>query len=901
MPSAMPVLIDIDVPDAEDVLYRLLERRVPWITHGHPYSQQLYGTAAWPSQGWKLHVSATPLSAPEVLERVLPILLATGVRFKAINSRRRLIGLNTGAFGQTQVGKFITVFPPDAATAVRMAVALDQATGGLPGPRVPTDRPLRPGSLVHYRYGAFRMLREDDARGPYDLLDVGGRLTIDQRAQMYLPPDGRPDPFATAGVVTEPEPRPGPFAGRFLVHELLQRTWRGGVYRAIDLGMQPACLCLLKEFWRDVGTDPYGRDVGAWAENEAALLARLDGGALAPRLYGHLLWDGNHYLSIEYVDGESLALKVPTSAEAAPPVSAPQLMTIARSTAVPVALLHQRGIVHRDVKPGNFIIGSTGRYRLIDFGVAYDLREHPAPPVGMGTPLYVSPQQHGRAADPNPSDDVFGWGAMLHHIAAGDHSVAPGFDGGKELRPFPRVALRELRPDLSEGLAAVIDRALAWERSDRFPSLGEALTALDRLDGEAPRRSRPGRSPARQLAEGTHAAPEAPLELARQIGDALCDLAEERAAGACWPAGAGSPRPGWASPDLYDGTAGVAWVLADLAAATGGSRYSERTRAAARWLAGPAWGEGRAARGLHAGEDGIGLLFLHLAERLGERGYYAAAELRARRSRGVPFQTLDLISGAAGAALFLTRLALATGEKDHLDEAREIADLLVATAQRRPGVGGCYWEVPLPYPGGPTLPYLGLLHGAAGIGLALLSVAEATGEARYAETAEAAGEMLLDQAAGSDATGLRWSRVLSGEPGDLQAHCHGAAGIGQFLLRLWRKGHDGRYARAVRGAAATIEASIRQREASGLCHGVAGDGSFLLDCYQAFGEPGHLTAAQECGRRLPGFAVDGKPGEMRATTATGMQPGLMLGTAGVGVFLLRLARPETAADLILGG
>src|SRR5262249_53941015 len=382
--STLPVLIDIHVPDAEDVLYRLLDTRVPWIAHGHPYSQQLYGTGPWPTQGWKLHVSATPLSAPEVLDRALPILLATGVRFKAINSRRRLIGLNTGAFGQTQVGKFITVYPPDEATAVEVAVALDRATAGLPGPRVPTDRPLRRASLVHYRYGAFRTLQDGDARGPYDLLDVGGRLTIDLRDQMYLPPDGRPDPFAAAGAITAVEPRSGPLAGRFLVHDLLQRTWRGGVYRAIDLGVQPACLCLLKEFWRDVGTDPYGRDVAAWAENEATLLARLDGDALAPRLYGHLVQDGNHYLSIEYVEGESLALRVPLSAEAAPPMSAPELMAIALSTAEPVALLHQRGIVHRDIKPGNFIVTPAGGYRLIDFGVAYALRQTPSPPVGMG-------------------------------------------------------------------------------------------------------------------------------------------------------------------------------------------------------------------------------------------------------------------------------------------------------------------------------------------------------------------------------------------------------------------------------------------------------------------------------------------------------------------------------------
>jgi hypothetical protein len=61
-----------------------------------------------------------------------------------------------------------------------------------------------------------------------------------------------------------------------------------------------------------------------------------------------------------------------------------------------------------------------------------------------------------------------------------------------------------------------------------------------------------------------------------------------------------------------------------------------------------------------------------------------------------------------------------------------------------------------------------------------------------------------------------------------------------------------------------------------------------------------MTAALECGRRLPAIEVDGRPGEIRSTTSVGTQPGLMLGAAGVGVFLRRLAQPETAADLILG-
>jgi len=208
---------------------------VPWATIGDPFTAQLLGAGPWPDQGWKLHVSATVRSAAGVLTRVLPLLSAEGARFKVASSLDAVAGLNTGWYGPTQVGKVVTVYPSDDAQAVRLAVALDRATEGLRGPRVPTDRQLRPGSLVHYRYGAFTV-RGGDAG--HDLLDLGGRLAFDRRASFYAPPFPVADPFEAAGAYVPPNGRRGAIAGRYLVHELLFRSWRGGVYRAVDVRTQ---------------------------------------------------------------------------------------------------------------------------------------------------------------------------------------------------------------------------------------------------------------------------------------------------------------------------------------------------------------------------------------------------------------------------------------------------------------------------------------------------------------------------------------------------------------------------------------------------------------------------------------------------------------------------------------
>jgi hypothetical protein len=97
------------------------------------------------AQGWKLHVSATPLSAPVVLARAAEVLGSHRCSFKfasTLDELRRLLSRQTH---RGSVGKFITVYPPDDQAAVAIAEDLHTATYGLPGPPVLSDRVYRPG------------------------------------------------------------------------------------------------------------------------------------------------------------------------------------------------------------------------------------------------------------------------------------------------------------------------------------------------------------------------------------------------------------------------------------------------------------------------------------------------------------------------------------------------------------------------------------------------------------------------------------------------------------------------------------------------------------------------------------------------------------------------------------
>lgn len=897
--SGLPAVLVADLPAEQDPVRQLLTRWVPWVTHGDVFSSQSFGAGPWPAQGWKLHVAATPLSAASVLDRTLPVLLAEGVRFKVVSTRTRLLALNAGQFGASQVGKFLTIYPSDDAQAIRLAVALDEGTRGLAGPRVPTDRPLRPGSLVHYRYGAFRggaaPAGDDEPALPvYDLLDPAGRLTYDPRPPFYLPPPGRVDPFTTAGVTVSPPASSGPFAGRYLIVGLLGRTWRGGVFRAIDLAARPARVCLLKEVWHDVGTDRYGHDARRWVENEARLLGRHDGDPLLPRCYDRFEHEGNAYISLEYVDGVPLDRELADDPALLTGIPADDLIAIGRGTAAALAHLHAIGIVFRDFKPANVIRAPAGGYRLIDFGIAYDrVADDGAPPLGLGTPPYYSPEQYADAP-PAPADDVFAWGAVMHELACGlDSLQQPGADG-ESLRPAPRRPVGTIRPAFPAALAAVIDRAVAWERADRYPTMQEALAALETAAAEVePIVPHGQRTTALHAgASGPAAAPahEDPLVAARAVGDALCAAAMERDGGLCWAAR--DPVDGRAhlAPDLYSGAAGVGLFLAELARATGEERYAASARGAARWLAGPTWGAGRALPGLHAGEGGVGAFFLRLAELLDEPGYVAAAELRARRLVGIPFHAPDLLAGEAGTVLFLVRLATATGDGAYLCQARAAGDVLLRTARPGPGGVGCFWDVAPLDPSEAACPYLGMAHGVAGIALALDALGAATGDEAYLACARQGAELLLAQSR-SQGGGSAWPpRVGDTRPG-LQAWCHGAGGIGLFFLRLSRRDPDPRYAEAARQAARTIAEEIEGREHSGLCHGLAGDGCLFLEYERTLGDARYLELAQRCFQRLATFRAPER-GMYRMSHADVVSPDLLLGYAGVGAFFLRLARPE---------
>lgn len=176
------------------------------------------------------------------------------------------------------------------------------------------------------------------------------------------------------------------------------------------------------------------------------------------------------WMALAYIPGPSLAGAVADTG----PLDPAGVRALGAALAEGLGAIHARGLVHRDLKPGNVILAADGP-RIVDFGLAYDeaMAAITVPGTVMGTPAYMSPEQHG-GLRVTPAADVFSLGAVLVFAATG-HGPFDG-ESASEIRNQVLNAQPSLA-GLSGGLRAVLGRCLAKRPADR-PALAGLLASL---------------------------------------------------------------------------------------------------------------------------------------------------------------------------------------------------------------------------------------------------------------------------------------------------------------------------------------------------------------------------------------------------------------------------------------
>ncbi len=255
------------------------------------------------------------------------------------------------------------------------------------------------------------------------------------------------------------------------------------VYRARDRrhgGRNVAIKVLRPEIGASLGPDRFRREID--------IAARLQHPNILP-VFDSGECDGTLYYVMPYVDGDSLRARL----HARGTLGAEEALHVTREVADALAWAHRSGVMHRDIKPEN-ILFSAGHALVADFGIARAIDErHDATSgmteagFGLGTPVYMSPEQAFGEPTVDGRTDLYALGCVLYEMLTG----APPFAGMPATALLLQKTTRDAPPPrtpvpLDPHVEAAMMRALARDVDDRFATLDEFLLALSSASGAVP-------------------------------------------------------------------------------------------------------------------------------------------------------------------------------------------------------------------------------------------------------------------------------------------------------------------------------------------------------------------------------------------------------------------------------
>jgi serine/threonine protein kinase/Tfp pilus assembly protein PilF len=274
------------------------------------------------------------------------------------------------------------------------------------------------------------------------------------------------------GVIDLLESVRGSLADRYLIERELGRGGMATVYLAHDPkhGRQVAVKVLLPELATSIGPERFLREI--------RVAARLTHPHILP-LHDSGKAEGLLYYVMPYIEGESLRARLQREHR----LDLDQALTLGREVADALDYAHQHGVVHRDIKPENILI-ANGQSVVADFGIARALSASAEllteAGAAVGTPMYMSPEQAAGDPDLDGRSDIYSLGCVLFEALAG----VPPFSGPTAQAILVRrliespPALRTLNPGIPAMVEAVVARALARAREDRFATAAALSAAL---------------------------------------------------------------------------------------------------------------------------------------------------------------------------------------------------------------------------------------------------------------------------------------------------------------------------------------------------------------------------------------------------------------------------------------
>lgn len=269
-----------------------------------------------------------------------------------------------------------------------------------------------------------------------------------------------------------------PMIGRFNVEALLGKGAMGVVYRAYDPDIDRRVA--IKLIRADLLEGDSRKQYLMRFRNEAKVAGRC----VHPNIvgvYDFAVYEGNPYLVMEYVDGLDLGRAFGRGTS----VAVATVTQISLQILDALAYAHEFGIIHRDIKPANVLINGDTSLKVTDFGISRLATLGVTQSAMMiGTPSYMSPEQC-RGTSVDHRCDLFSLGCVMHELLTGVRAFQ-GASYAETLYKLTHVGhtpVRERRPDVSEALSRVVDRALSKRPEDRFKTAGDMAAAIRAVSG----------------------------------------------------------------------------------------------------------------------------------------------------------------------------------------------------------------------------------------------------------------------------------------------------------------------------------------------------------------------------------------------------------------------------------
>jgi protein kinase-like protein len=257
---------------------------------------------------------------------------------------------------------------------------------------------------------------------------------------------------------------------RYRIIGMLGRGGMGEVYRADDLKLGQAVA--LKFLPRELSDDPVRRERFFAEVRITRQLAHPN----ICRVYDIAEWDGQHFLSMEFIDGEDLASLLKRIGH----LSSEKAIDIARQLVAGLGAAHDRGVLHRDLKPSNVMLDGRGRVRITDFGLAIATTDE-AQHAGdvSGTPAYMAPEQlAGRGA--SVRSDLYALGLVLYEILSGKRAFKASTlaELRHEKEQSTPTAPSEFRSGIDPSVERLVMRCLERDPRARPSSVAQLAAAL---------------------------------------------------------------------------------------------------------------------------------------------------------------------------------------------------------------------------------------------------------------------------------------------------------------------------------------------------------------------------------------------------------------------------------------